>query len=146
MIKVVDFDPEHITHFANFGGQEHCVETFRPNDLIELKMRSVGSSVTFMKNGIPIGCAGIAANNPYRGLAWAIFEKTDNPRDFLYIHRASLSLIKASKFKRIEAFVDPSFTEAMRWIKLLGFTMERLWLPYFFHNGTGASAWALHKD
>lgn len=144
-MNVVEFLPEHIAQFKNYGGQDAAVETFRPEDLHELKVRSAATSVTVLKDGQPIACGGIAMNNPYRGLIWAIFQRT-TPQDFLFVHRTSLRLIERAPFKRIEAFVDPSFIPAMRWIKLLGFTMERVWIPYFFHNGAGASAWALHKE
>jgi hypothetical protein len=60
------------------------------------------------------------------------------------MHRASAGFLAASQFRRIEAFVDPEFKPAMRWIKMLGFELERF-VPYFFKDGSIASQWAMHK-
>lgn len=142
---VVDFLPEHILELQNYGGQEHLVKTARPEDNAELKRRSQGSSITVMKDSRPIACGGIAANTPYRGLVWAVFQKT-TPSDFVFIHKASVGVIQNSPLKLIEAYVDPRFKQAMRWIKMLGFTLQRPYVPLFFADGSGASAWVLFKE
>lgn len=140
---VVDFMPEHIAQLQNYGGQERLVEIASPAQLLELHLRSPGA-ITVIKENQPIACGGVAHSNSFRGLVWALFQRT-TPRDFVFIHRASLDVIRKTKLHRIEAFVDPSFKAAMRWIELLGFTMEHPYIPWYFENGAGASYWAMHK-
>lgn len=143
-MKLVPFEPAHVAKFLNYGGQEHLVLSFRPEELVDLRDRGESWSLEKDENTI-LGCGGVIKINAYRCCAWGLFQKTPNPTDFLYIHKAVKAGIQRQPYHRIEAFVDPKLFPAMRWIRLLGFTLERAYIPYFFPDGSGASAWAMNK-
>lgn len=141
-MRLVPFEPDHIHKFFNYGGQDHLVSAFSVQDLEDL--RSKGEAFTAMKDDRVLGCGGLQRANNFRATAWGLFQRT-TPTDFLFVHRAICNGIKTSHYKRIEAYVDPKMYPAMRWIEMLGFKLERPYIPFFFPDGSGASAWAIHK-
>ena len=140
-MQIVPFEPSHIGQLLNYGGQEHLVARFGAHDLSDLIRH--GHALTGVADGQIIACSGLVEATPYRAVAWALLSR-GAPRHFLAIHRAVLSGLRDSGYRRIEAFVDPRSAAAMRWIALLGFRLERAYLPYHFPDGAGASAWVLY--
>lgn len=142
-MKLIQFEPNHIQQFKNFGGQKIRVGEVNETEIYQL--RAFGDAYTAIdKNDNIIGCAGVVPATQFRAVAWALFQKT-KPTDFVFIHKQTIEFLKNSNYLRIEAYVDPGFYPALRWIEMLGFKMERAYIPLFFQDGTGASAWAIHK-
>lgn len=141
MFELVQFEPDHLLQFSNYGNQEHLVKLFSPDELLHLKIK--GPAFTAIMNGIIVGCAGVVEINPFRAVAWGLFQKTGTSA-FLGIHRATANFLKNCTYRRIEAYVDPKSPAAMKWIQLLGFKLDKAYTPYFFPNGSGASTWAYY--
>lgn len=142
-MQIVPFEPEHVEKFINYGGQEHLIELFKPREILELKEK--GDAFTAMVGDRVAGCAGVIELTKFRGVAWGLFQRTGTV-DFLGIHMAARRYLRTCRFRRIEAYVDPLSPPAMRWIRSLGFTLERAFVPYFFPNGCGSSAWVLYPE
>lgn len=142
-MRIIPFEIVHVKSFRNYGGQEMRVGEVTDKDIDEL--RAFGESFTAIdKDYNVIGCAGIIPATQYRATAWGLFQRTKQT-DFVFVHKKTKEFLHNTKYIRIEAYVDPGFYPAMRWIQMLGFKMERAYIPLFFPDGTGASAWAIHK-
>jgi hypothetical protein len=70
-----------------------------------------------------IACAGVVEIWENRAMAWALVSK-DAGRNFLGVHRLTLGFMAAAKWRRVEAYVDVGFEPGMRWMEMLGFTLE----------------------
>jgi hypothetical protein len=141
-MKIISFQPDHIKQFKNYGGQEIRVGEVDEKEVHELKQ--FGEAYTAVKNNMIIGCAGVIPCTKFRAAAWGLFQRTTHS-DFLFVHRKTKEFLENTQYIRIEAYVDPGFYAAVRWIEMLGFKLERPYIPLFFPDGSGASAWALHK-
>lgn len=144
-IELVPFSPAHITMLKNFGGQDDILAEVSIEEIKKVTSQQDNFNFTLMRDGIPLGCGGTVNATKLRGVAWAILQKTE-PKDFFMIDRAMRWGMKASGLKRIEAYVDPRFDAALRWMKLLGFRLEHPYLPYYFTDGSGAMLWAWHPE
>lgn len=141
MFRLVEFFPDDIKLFKNYGGQEELVSAMSMDDLAILKEK--GAAYSFFWGDEILGCAGLLQQTKYRALAWAVFQKT-HPRTFIKVHSASLWIANSHGYKKLEAYVRPEFKAAMRWIKLLGFSCEQDNITYFFPDGGSASYWAYY--
>lgn len=126
----------------NHGLQEGRVSTVNEKDLAELCLRS--NSFTVMKDDEPLCCFGSIEATKYRAMVWGVYQKT-NELDFIYSFRHSKRFLDSLAYIRIEAYVDPSLVQAMRFIKMLGFELENPFIPFHFPDGSGASLWAMMK-
>jgi len=143
-MRTAQFEIEHIDQFKNFAGQENIVVGAKTEDFIHLK--DGGASYTiFNDDDIPIGCGGLIECHKYRALAWCLFQRTNDPVSFVYIHKIVSRVIRDSNYPRIEAYVNPMLLSSVRWIKQLGFKLEVSYYPYFFADGTGASLYAIMR-
>ena len=141
-MELIQFEPEHIKMFRNYGGQELRVSEVDEKEIYAL--RAYGEAYTAIDGDRIIGCAGIIPATKFRATAWGLFQKTKQT-DFVFIHKKTKEFLQNTPYIRIEAYVDPGLYPAVRWIEMLGFKLERAYIPLFFPDGTGASAWALHK-
>ena len=91
-----------------------------------------------------LGVGGCVLINRYRAQAWVLLKQT-TPADFVGLHRAVRKVLDDSPAKRIEAIVDPTFDEGVRWIKMLGFKCESPYKPFYFPDGRAASEWVRLK-
>lgn len=142
-MKLSALEKFHIPAMVNFGGQDNFKSLFSDKHIEEL--RSAGPSYAAMDGDVVLGAGGFIHMNEYRALGWGLFART-TPANFVKIHRTVVRSIAECPYRRIEAYVDPKFPQAMRWIKKLGFRMELPFVPYYFPDGSGASYWALHQD
>jgi RimJ/RimL family protein N-acetyltransferase len=140
-MDVIAFEPAHIAQLMNYGGQEDLVGYFTERDVNDLAER--GPAWSGIVDGQVVACAGLIECHKFRATGWGLFAKT-TPQAFMAIHRASRRRILDSGYRRIEAYVDPRSQPAMRWVKALGFKLERSYIPYFFPDGSGAMEWALY--
>ena len=86
-------------------------------------IEQAGQSFTAIKDGRVLACSGVAEVWTGRAVAWALISK-DAGRAMVSIHRAVSGYLYASKYRRIEAWVDEGFIPGMRWLDMLGFKLE----------------------
>lgn len=142
MMRVVEFHPDHVKMMKDYGGQDTFISFLSDSDIDEISKSSCGC--TIFKGDIVVGCLGGIPINKYRVVTWAILQKTTTT-NFVFVHKTALWFMNQVDYKRFEAYVDPEFKPAMRWVKMLGFKMENPFIPYYFPNGAGASYWALMR-
>jgi len=89
---------------------------------------------TGIAEGAPVVCAGIMPLWAGRGMAWACLS-ADAGRHFMAIHRAAARVFALPRYRRVEAYVDPVWAPARRWVELLGFTREGLMRAFLPEGG-----------
>jgi hypothetical protein len=143
LIEVVPFEPEHVEMFQNYGGQENLVHHFTPAQLLELK--SSGFARSAISRGHVVGCSGLIELSKFRAVTWSLFEE-NRTNDLLAMFLRIRRYLRQCDYKRIESYIDPNRPLAIRWIQMLGFQLERPFIPYFFPDGSGAMAWVLYPE
>jgi hypothetical protein len=121
--------------FDNYGGQEYIAPFLG-------SMEARGGFAAFYGETF-VGCGGIIKVSEYRGQAWVILNAGDWP--FIQLHRAIIKGLRDNDYRRIEAFVDPTFEPAIRWMKMLGFECETPYKPFLMPDGRGMSEWGIIK-
>lgn len=86
---------------------------------------SEGRAFTIFEDGQVQACLGVYDLWPGRGLCWALLS-ADMRRLMLPVTVRARRFFVESGYRRLEAYVDPTFDEAIRWIELLGFKHEAL--------------------
>lgn len=142
-MKVEAFEPKHVAWLENYGGQEYLLPLADDEGLRQLAMH--GNHYSFFHEGELIACGGFIKMHELRAQAWALF-RSGKPELFLPLHIVMKHLVVTQPFRRIEAFTDPSFKAATRWIKALGFRLETPYKPFFFPDGRGASEWVRFNE
>jgi hypothetical protein len=94
-----------------------------------------GSSWTAEWNDHVVALGGLQEIWEGRAMAWA-FLACDAP--MLRLTRAVSTLLRASPFRRVECWVDPTFAAGHRWAELLGFELEGLARAYLPDGGDAA--------
>lgn len=142
-MHIIPFRPDHIHELADFGGQEWARMLTGPEHLERLLS---GPAFSGAISGEIVGCAGVAALDHRRGYAWAMLSDQAS-RHPAAVHRAVYRFLRssdcASRFDRVEAYVDPAFVAAIRWVVALGFRCETPQpMQKFFPNGGPALMFA----
>jgi hypothetical protein len=73
-----------------------------------------------------------------RGIAWCFLAHNIGPR-FTAVHRHVKRYFELQDFARLEAQVQMYFTQAHRWMKMLGFELECPRARAFFPDGSDAA-------
>lgn len=141
-MRIEVFRPEHIAALKDHGGQEYLVSA-TPVDEIEMVTKN-GTHLSFFADDLLVGCAGVAPVNPWRGIAWALM-RTGLPRLFPAFHILARRELHRIPLQRIEAYIDPTFSPAARWVRFLGFVIETPYKPFFFPDGRGAQEWVRYN-
>jgi hypothetical protein len=143
IMQILPFRPDHIHELADFGGQEWARILTGPEQLERLLS---GPAFSGAISGQIVGSAGIGSLSGRRGYAWAVLSEqaTQHP---VPVHRAARRFLHsadcASQFSRVEAYVDPAFVAAVRWVTALGFQCETPEpMQKFFPNGGPALMFA----
>lgn len=84
-----------------------------------------GPAWTGVADDLPVVCAGFLPIWEGRAMAWALVA-ADAGRHMAAIHRAALERVRGAGYRRLEAYVDPRFAAARRWVAMLGFEYEGL--------------------
>jgi hypothetical protein len=102
-------------------------------------------SVSFMRNGYPVGCGGICEIWNGRGHSWSVFSKRS-------LH-CQTGLIRAmnrwiawqlkNHWRRIEASVDIDFPKGKKRLELLGFRLETALAKKYLPDGKDCSIYSL---
>lgn len=137
MIEVVPFSPTHLARLRIQATQASAVLTDAHGwDIVNCG----GTARTALRDGEPIACAGLIPLMPWRAFAWSYLGE-DFGRDIKAIHRATLDVLNAARFDRIEMAVDPLDPKAKRWAWHLGFERECL-ARKWGANGRDMELWA----
>lgn len=139
-LRLSPFKAEHAALLEDFGAQAWVKDYFESC----LDEAEAGIAVSVWAGEDFIGCAGLARVHDYRAIAWALFTP-GYPHYFLRVHRLTKAFLHEhlKTFARIEAYIDPEFSRAVRWVKSLGFCEECGNKPYFFPDGRTGAEWVL---
>jgi hypothetical protein len=141
-MRVERFRPEDVQALKDFAGQEDIVRLVSHEEL--LLMIGEGSFAYSLYDGdVLVACVGAVRCTDYRAAGWVLLQ-TGHTKSFIGITRTVKRLLAALPFKRIETYVDPANSKAIRWARLCGLTCERAYCPYYFPDGRGASEWVLY--
>lgn len=113
MMELIPFDPVHLHGFTPHARQANA-------DLSGAWFDGVG--VTLMDGDDVVAAGGLIPIWSGRVLAWAIISKGANM--WAVTRAAGEFLRRFQELPRIEATIDLTFPEAIRWIELLGFQRE----------------------
>jgi hypothetical protein len=140
-MQLLPFKPHHLEELADYGGQE-WVKAFAIGDYVE--RFTSGPAFSGAVKGDIIGAAGVGRSDNRRGFAWAVLSNKARLHA-AGVHRAvKRFLASQTEFDRIEAYVDPEFTLAVRWVEALGFELETPKpMRRFFPDGRSAFQFAL---
>lgn len=112
-MQVIDFDPIHLRGFIPHARQANA-------DLSGAWFHGVG--VTLMDGDKVVAAGGLIPIWSGRVLAWALIGAGANMHA---VTRAAVDFLRRFReLTRIEATIDLTFPEAIRWIELLGFQRE----------------------
>jgi hypothetical protein len=141
---LLPFKPHHLDELADYGGQD-WVKAFCLDTHIAKFME--GPCFSGAVRGEIVGSAGIGISEGRRGFAWAVLASGAR-RHAAGIHRAAKRFLTSqTQFDRIEAYVDPEFALAIRWVNALGFDLETPEpMRKFFPDGRSAFQFALVRD
>jgi RimJ/RimL family protein N-acetyltransferase len=139
-IRLEPFSPAHVALIEDAGQQEWAREYFE-DSAIEA---AAGDAVSIYAEGEFFGCAGVVEIHKFRALVWAILVP-GHRRHWLEFNRVARAWIteRLKTYPRIEAYTDPDFPQAQRWMKVLGFRQEGAIKPYFFPDGRACAEWVL---
>lgn len=122
MIQIVKFRAAHLQSLELQEAQAYLsADLAKPEHGVLVEQ--AGQGFTAMDGDKVLACAGVAEVWTGRAVAWAFISKNAGRR-MVAIHRAVAGFLLASQFCRIEAWVDEGFEPGMRWLELLGFTLE----------------------
>ena len=142
-LRLEPFKKEHAALLDDYGAQAWVKDYFEAC----LDDAEDGLAVSVWVDQVFIGCAGLAPVHDYRAIAWALFVP-GYPQHFIKVHRATKAFLREhlKAFPRIEAYIDPEFTRAIRWVKSLGFREECSFKPYFFPDGRAGAEWVMLRE
>lgn len=138
MTRLIRFEAWHARALKDHGGQEALLASTSDAELVGLE--SAGDAFTILDDERIIACGGIIRCNRFRGVAWGLLQK-DCPRTFFAVHRHVIQVLDAQPYAIVATYVKPTFMQGMRWAPMLGFKLERPYIPYWFPDGSGASEW-----
>lgn len=104
-------------------------------------MRICGPTRAFLNGAQVLGCAGLVVfPNTGRANLWCAYA-ADAGRDFLWIFKRGLRELLEQNWRRVEAYIDPSFSQAKRLAQLGGFEYEGM-MRGFYSDGSDRELWA----
>lgn len=141
-MRIEKFKADHLDLFDDVSGPGLMISS-TPRDQIAETIKS-GNHYSFFTGRNILGCIGFSPISEWRCIGWALLQK-GSPKDFIMVHRATKQLILTQPWLRIEVYVDPAFKQGIRWVRLLGFTLETPYKPFYLPDGSGASEWIFIK-
>jgi len=116
-MNILPFKPEHVAGLRlqamQFGVDLSAADQIQ------------GPAWTGIVDDRPVVCAGFLPLWEGRAMAWALLA-FDAGRHMAAIHRAAKARMDAANYRRLEAYVDPRWAVARRWVSMLGFQREGL--------------------
>lgn len=130
MIRVIDFDPHHLTVMALQDAQAWMQPLLDDRHVETLRGQGRAWTVVDERGGV-LCCAGIIPIWENRAEAWSLIAGSAGPR-FVPILRAMRRELDAHPDVRIEITVESDFEQGHRMARMLGFEREgtmRAYLP-----------------
>jgi hypothetical protein len=121
-MKVYPFRAGHLENLLLQPAQAHLREFFTPEYIRTYENGLCYSLVA--DDGSTLACAGLLPIWENRASAWALLSADLGPRGLLIVTRACLRELNLGRFRRVEAYVDPEFMAARKWVRALGFRFE----------------------
>lgn len=122
MVTILPFQANHLAALNLQPAQEYMLPYVQA-DQYAVALEGSGPAYSALADGRIIACAGVATIWQGRGAAWALLAQ-GGPCHFTAVHRAVRAFLDGCEFRRVEAYVDPEFHAARRWMHLLGFRLE----------------------
>lgn len=82
-----------------------------------------GSAWAVEDGGVVVGVGGIVRHHEQMGEAWTLLSPAAG-RVMPQIHRLVRGVLDRCELRRVQAYADPNFWPAQRWLRLLGFVHE----------------------
>ena len=140
MITTVPFKVEHFRKINIQPSQRNIAATATDEGLLELEGEPF--SFTFLDGDEVLAVAGLLPYGDGRALAWS-FLASDLGARMILVTRTAQDIISESGFRRIEMSVDCDSTQAHRWARLLGFSMEAERMKRYSPDGRDCALYAL---
>jgi len=121
-MQIIALKPEHLLAVQMQPAQAWSAACMTPAMAQEVAAGSVVGA-TAVQGGCVIACAGLIELHPGRAQAWAMFA-CQALAHFKTIHRVVGAVLSASRWRRIEMYVDCQHEAACRWAARLGFDRE----------------------
>lgn len=121
-MNIVAFKASHLRDLELQDSQRYFSGELSSNEYAD-SLEKAGQAFTALSGTNVIACSGVTEVWTGRAVAWALISK-DAGRHMVGIHKAVAGYLSAAKYRRIEAWVDEGFEPGMRWLELLGFTLE----------------------
>lgn len=144
MIKVVRFEPAHLTELTAQQGLEY-MQGFFTEDQKKGLAASRNAFTGISDDGRVVVCAGVADLWENRGEAWSVLNPVCK-REFLGIHNAVKRFLDVCPIRRIEAAVDIDFEAGHRWARLLKFELETTRARAYLPSGNDAAIYVRVKQ
>lgn len=120
-MNVIPYLPEHLAALRIQQAQAYMEPLMRSPDYA--RELSAGDARTWTHGGDVVGIGGVVPIWPGRACAWALVSAGAG-RCMTALTRSAGAFLSASGVRRLEAYVDPDFHAAHRWMRMLGFTLE----------------------
>ena len=120
---IVDYEPEHLLQIRHQEWQRGALQTME--HARALTLGHCAYTALCNDTGRALICAGICELWTGTGMCWASFDINARPA-MLESHRRTLEELDRAPFKRLEMYVLPGFSEALRWARMLRFELECL--------------------
>ena len=139
-IRLEPFKLEHLERL-NWGEQAWL------KPFLDLNALEHGFSGSVFSGNDFLGCGGLYEVHKFRAVAWGM-PCPGHPKAFRGMHYLIKKVLreKVETYRRIEAYIDPEFSQAVRWAKALGFRKEGELKPYFFPDGRPGTEWVLTRE
>lgn len=121
MITVIPFQPQHLSMIDFQPSQVGIMDVV--GDEYAISLKESGPCYTGMDGDRVVCCAGLSIMWDNRAIGWVKMSKHAG-KDLRFIHKAVQDIIDNAGFRRVEAYVDSSFKEGKRWVKMLGMQYE----------------------
>ncbi len=81
---------------------------------------------TLIVDGVPIACVGLALQEWGKAEAWTLLSASfkDHKLTIYRMIKAGLAMVLGKDLVRVQATIDPSYPDTVRWIESLGFEYE----------------------
>lgn len=123
MMVKVPFLSVHIEDISLQEGQQEMAEFLDTDGYAEM-LEALDGSYSVFKDGVLMGCGGLANQGNGRALAWTLITSNCERHDMIEVTRIVKNGIVNSDYRRIEAIVKDGFDAGHKWMKILGFECE----------------------
>ncbi len=120
-MKIYPFRAGHLESLLLQPAQAHVRQFFTP-ELIRSYERAY--SFSLVNHDQTLACAGLIELWAGRACAWALLSEHIGALGMLIVTKACMREFALARYRRIEAYVDPEFAAARKWMRTLGFKCE----------------------